>query len=54
MSKTQKKHALRECPLYAKIIETCMIFSENHETKGCPLILGLMVVFQKETVPNPA
>jgi len=29
-----------------------MICSENHETKGCPSILGLKVVFQEETVPN--
>ena len=36
----------------AKIIKACMIFSENHETKGCPLILGLKVVFQEEKVPN--
>jgi len=48
----QKKHALRECPLDAKIIETCMIFSENHEIKGFPSIPSLKVFFQEETVPN--
>jgi len=50
----EKKHALIEFPLDAKNSETCMIFSENHEIKGCPSILGLKVVFQEETVPNVA
>lgn len=48
----QKKHALRECPLDAKIVETCMICLENHETKGCPSIPGLKAIFQEETIPN--
>ena len=29
-----------------------MICSESHETKGCPSIPGLKVVFQEETIPN--
>lgn len=41
-----------ECPLDEKIVETCMIFSESHETKGCPSISGLKAIFQEETVPN--
>ena len=45
--KCRKKHALRECPLDAKIIETCMICSESHETKDCPSIPGLQAVFQE-------
>jgi len=41
-----------ECPLDAKIVETCMICSEIHETKGCHSIPGLKAVFQEEVVPN--
>ena len=48
--KCRKKHALRECPLDAKVVETCMICSENHETKDCPSILGLKAFFQED--PN--
>jgi len=48
--KCRKKHALRECPLDAKVVETCMICSENHETKDCPSIPGLKAVFQED--PN--
>ena len=48
----QKKNALREFPLDEKIVETCMICSKSHETKGCPSIPGLKGVFQEETVPN--
>ena len=48
--KCRKEHALRECPLNAKVVETCMICSESHETKDCPSILGLKVVFQED--PN--
>ena len=51
--KCRKKHALREFPLDAKIIETYVICSENHETKICPSIPGLKVVFQEETISNP-
>ena len=51
--KCRKKHALREFPLDAKIIETCVICSENHETKSFPSIPGLKVVFQEETISNP-
>eukprot|EP00253_Pinus_taeda_P007789 PITA_07789 len=46
----QKKHALRECPLDAKVVETCMICSESHETKDCPSIPRLKAVFQED--PN--
>ena len=52
--KCRKKHALREYPLDAKIVETCMIYLERHETKGCPSISGLKAVFQEETAPNSA
>ena len=48
--KCRKKHALRECPLDEKVVETCMICSENHETKDCPSIPGLKAVFQED--PN--
>ena len=48
--KCRKKHALRECPLDAKVVETCVICSENHETKDCPSIPGLKAVFQED--PN--
>lgn len=51
--KCRKKHALRECPLKAKFIETYMICSESHETKNCPSIPGLKVVFQEERTSNP-
>ena len=48
--KSRKKHALRECPLDAKVVETCIICSESHETKDCPSIPGLKAVFQEN--PN--
>ena len=48
--KCRKKHALRECPLDAKVVETCMICSESHETKNYPSIPRLKAVFQEE--PN--
>eukprot|EP00253_Pinus_taeda_P004263 PITA_04263 len=47
-SKCRKKHAIRECPLDAKVVETCVICSENHETKDCPSIPGLKAVFQED------
>ena len=50
--KCRKKHALRECPLDAKVIETCAICSEKHETKSCPSLPGLKAVFQEETPTN--
>ena len=34
----------------AKVVETCMICSESHETKDCPSIHGLKAVFQED--PN--
>lgn len=37
-----------------KIIDNCVICSENYETKGCPSIPGLKVIFQEETIPNSA
>eukprot|EP00253_Pinus_taeda_P003396 PITA_03396 len=48
--KCRKKHGLRECPLDAKVVETCVICSENHETKDCPSIPALKAVFQED--PN--
>lgn len=51
--KCRKKYALRECPLDAKIVETYMICSKSHETKGCPSIPSLKAIFQEETIPNP-
>lgn len=50
--KCRKKHALRECPLDLKSVETCVISVENHGTKECPSIPGLKFVYQKEVVPN--
>ena len=50
--KCRKKHALREFPLDAKIIETCVICLENHETKSCTSIPSLKDVFQEETISN--
>lgn len=32
----------------AKVVETCVICSENHETKECPSIPGLKLVFQED------
>ena len=43
--KCRKKHAIRECPLDAKVVETCMIFSESHETKDFPSIPRLKAIF---------
>ena len=51
--KCRKKHALRECPLEAKVVETCVICSESHETKNFPSIPGLKAIFQEETTSNP-
>lgn len=48
--KCKKKHALRECPLDAKVVETCMVCSESHDTKDFPSIPGLKAVFQED--PN--
>ena len=50
--KCRKKHALRECPLDLKFIETCVICTKNHEIKNCPSIPGPKVVYQEEIVPN--
>jgi len=48
----RKKHALKECPLDLKSIETCVICVENHNTKECPSILGLKAMFSEEGMPN--
>ena len=50
--KCRYKHALRKFPLDFKVIETCVLCTENHETKKCPSIPGLKVVYQEEIVPN--
>ena len=47
VKKFRKKHALRECPLDSKSVETCDICEENHDTKECPPIPGLKVVYQE-------
>lgn len=41
------KHALRECPLDLKSIDTCVICVENHDTKECPSIPGIKFVYQE-------
>ena len=50
--KCRRKHALRECPLDEKFVETCVICSEKHETKSCPSLPSLKAVFQEETPTN--
>ena len=50
--KCQNKHALRECPLDSKFIETSVIFVDNHDTKECPPIPGFKVVYPEEVIPN--
>jgi len=51
--KCRKKHALRECPLDSKAIETCVICVDNHDTKECPSLLGLKAVFNDEGILEP-
>jgi len=46
----EKKHVLRECPLYLKSVEACVICVENHDTKECPSIPGLKVFYQEEII----
>ena len=48
--KCRKKHAMRECPLDSKFIETCVICTDNHDTKECPSLLGLKVIFNDEGI----
>ena len=48
----RKKHSLIEFPLDLKIVETCVICAESHDTKEFPSILGLKVVYQEELIPN--
>jgi len=50
--KCRKKHALRECPLDLKRVETCVICVENHDTKECTSIPGLKSVYQEEMISN--
>jgi len=45
--KCRKKHALRECPLDLKSVETCVICVENHDTNECTSIPGLKAVYQE-------
>jgi len=45
--KCRRKHALRECPLYLKSVETCVICAENHDSKEFRLILSLKVFYQE-------
>jgi len=51
--KCRKKHALRECPLDSKAIETCVICANNHDTKECSSLPGLKAVFNDEGVSKP-
>jgi len=51
--KCRKKHALRECPLDSKAIETCVICVDNHDTKECPSLPGLKFVFNDEGISEP-
>jgi len=48
--KCRKKHALRECPLDSKAIETCVICVDNHDTKECPSLPSLKAVFNDEGI----
>ena len=48
--KCQKKHALREFNLDSKVIETCVICVDNHDTKEYPSLPGLKVVFNEEGI----
>ena len=50
--RSRKKHALRECPLDLKSIETYVICAENQNTKECPFIPGLKAVFSEEGMSN--
>jgi len=47
-----KERALRECPLDFKTIETCAIYADNHDTKECPSLPSLKVVFNDEGIPE--
>lgn len=44
----QKKHALRECPLDSKAIETCAICAYNHDTKEFPSLPSPKAIFNDE------
>lgn len=44
--KCRNKHALRECPLHLKSVETRVICAENHDTKECTSIPSLKIVYQ--------
>lgn len=47
--KCQKKHALRECPLDSKAIETCVICADNHDTKEFPYQVLRLYSMMKES-----
>jgi len=46
----RKKHALRECSLELKTIETCAICTNNHDTKECPYLPSLKAIFTDEGI----
>lgn len=48
--KCWKKHALRECPLDSKAIETCAICAYNHDTKEFPSLPDLWAIFNNEGI----
>ena len=48
----RKKHAIGECPLDSKTIETCAICADNHDTKEFPSLPGLKAVFNDEGIPE--
>jgi len=48
--KCQKKHALRECPLASKYVETCVICSDNHDTNECPSLPSIKAIFNDEGI----
>lgn len=50
--KCRRKHALRECSLDLKSVKACVICVENHDTKECPRIPGLKVIYEEELIPD--
>lgn len=50
--KCRNKHAMRECPLDLRSVETYVICEKNNDTKEFPSILGLKASYQEETIPN--
>lgn len=51
--KCQKKHALRECPLDSKAIETYVICEDNHDKEESPSLPGLEDIFNDEGMSEP-